>query len=338
MNELATMLQESVSRLFEDLAGPETLEAAEGGTWPAALWKALEETAVTQTLVPESAGGVGASWREAEVVLRAAGRYVAPVPLAEGLVAAWLCARDGLEVPPGILSLAPHAELRRDGERISGALKRVPWGAQAAAVLAEVEGRLVLLDSSAAEVSSGNNLAKEPRDTLRFLAVAPLALGSQDRAGAVQRFGALARACQIAGALELLVAESVQFANDRVQFGRPIGKFQAIQHQLAVLASETAAARAAAGSACLVADGPDPAFEIAVAKVRCGEAAGQGARIAHAVHGAIGFTYEHALHFATRRLWSWRSEFGAESHWSDVLGGEALARGADQLWDYVSAR
>lgn len=339
MNELATMLHESVSRLFEDLAGAEVLEAAETGTWPAELWKALEETAVTQTLVPEASGGVGATWREAEVVLRAAGRHAAPVPLAETLVAAWLCAHGGHEVPSGMLSLACDADLRLDGGRVAGVLKRVPWGAQAVAVLAEVEGRLVLLDPSTAEVSSAKNLAKEPRDTLRFDAVAPLALGSQaDRAGAVKTFGALARSCQMAGALEHLLAECVQFANDRVQFGRPIGKFQAIQHQLAVLASETAAARAAASNGCRVADGADPTFEIAVAKIRCGEAAGKGARIAHAVHGAIGFTYEHALHFATRRLWSWRSEFGAEPHWSDVLGGEALARGADQLWDYVSAR
>ncbi|NIW85757.1 MAG: acyl-CoA dehydrogenase, partial [Gammaproteobacteria bacterium] len=70
-------------------------------------WQALEETAVTQALVPEDAGGVGASWRDAEVVLRAAGRHTAPVPLAETMVAAWLCSRCGLEVPEGVLSLAP---------------------------------------------------------------------------------------------------------------------------------------------------------------------------------------------------------------------------------------
>ncbi len=338
MNELATMLHESVTRLFEDLAGRETLEAAEEGTWPEALWKALEETAVTQALVPEEVGGVGASWREAEVVLRAAGRHTAPVPLAETIVAAWLCARAGLETPSGILTLAPEATVRRDGGRYSGTLKRVPWGTRATAVLAEAGDELVLLDPSGAEVSEGSNLAKEPRDTLGFSGAEPIAVAANPVAGGVKRFGALARACQMAGALEHLLGESVQFANDRVQFGRPIAKFQAIQHQLAVLASETAAARASASGACHVANGSDPGFEIAVAKVRCGEAAGIGARIAHAAHGAIGFTYEHALHFATRRLWSWRAEFGAESYWADELGSGALTRGADRLWDYVTSR
>ena len=135
----------------------------------------------------------------------------------------------------------------------------------------------------------------------------------------------------------MVLGESVQFANDRVQFGRPIGKFQAIQHQLAVLASETAAARAASSAACIAADSRQAVFEIAVAKARSGEAAGIGSKIAHATHGAIGFTYEHALHFTTRRLWSWRAEFGAETVWRDRLGRSALDRGAENLWtDLVS--
>ena len=82
MSELSTMLSASVTRLFEDLAGREVLEAAEEGTWPAELWKALEETAVTQALVPEDAGGVGASWSDVEGVLRAAGRHVVALGIA----------------------------------------------------------------------------------------------------------------------------------------------------------------------------------------------------------------------------------------------------------------
>ena len=53
----------------------------------------------------------------------------------------------------------------------------------------------------------------------------------------------------------------------------------------------------------------------------------------HQVHGAIGFTYEHSLHFATRRLWSWRAEFGSESVWAIELGRRVAARGADNLWN-----
>jgi acyl-CoA dehydrogenase len=69
-----------------------------------------------------------------------------------------------------------------------------------------------------------------------------------------------------------------------------------------------------------------------------GEAAGVAAGIAHQVHGAIGFTYEHSLHFWTRRLWSWRAEFGSESRWAAELGRAVVGRGADALWSDLTAR
>ncbi len=59
---------------------------------------------------------------------------------------------------------------------------------------------------------------------------------------------------------------------------------------------------------------------MAVAKARVGEAAGKVAEVCHQVHGAMGFTQEHPLHFATRRLWSWRDEFGHETFWQERIG------------------
>tara|TARA_Y100000590_G_C15723203_1_gene1014210 strand:+ start:681 stop:1718 length:1038 start_codon:yes stop_codon:yes gene_type:complete len=344
MNELAQILSESVTRLFEDLATREVLEEAETGIWPENLWKELEEMGVMQALVPEESGGVGASWNEVESVIRAAGRYCIPVPLVETMVASWLCSSCGLEVPKGILTLAAGGKLEGSGSKVKGVLDRVPWGGRATAILAEAvidgEDSIVLLEPDSGEKLAGQNLAKEPRDTLSFTNCAILTgnpLSKDFPKGLVELYGALARSVQITGALENLLGESVQFANDRVQFGRPIGKFQAIQHQLAILASETAAARAASSAACTAADSKKAFFEIAVAKARSGEAAGIGSKIAHATHGAIGFTYEHALHFTTRRLWSWRAEFGAEAVWRDRLGEKALDRGADNLWtDLVS--
>jgi acyl-CoA dehydrogenase len=105
-----------------------------------------------------------------------------------------------------------------------------------------------------------------------------------------------------------------------------------------VLAGHAAAAGIAAERAFAAADSGDLGFHVAVAKIRAGEAAGLAAGIAHQVHGAIGFTYEHVLQFATRRLWSWRSEFGTESRWAEELGRAACARGADRLWEYVTGR
>ncbi len=351
-SELRTLLGDTVTRLFTDLVTKELIESAEKGAWPEALWRALEEGGLTLPLVPEALGGAGGTWLDAHVVVRAAGRHAAPVPLAETIVASWLLAGAGLEVPFGPLTLAPvHRDdvltLARAGGgwRVRGSAARVPWGAAAGhvVVVGEADGRtmIALVARGAARVTADRNLALEPRDTLVFddapvLAAAPAAAGLG--ADAVTLYGALARSAQMAGALESLLTQSTRYVGERRQFGRPIGSFQAIQHQLAVLAGHAAAAGIAAERAFAAADTGDPGFEVAVAKIRSGEAAGLGASIAHQVHGAIGFTYEHSLHFATRRLWSWRAEFGSESRWATELGRTVTARGADALWADLTAR
>ena len=155
--------------------------------------------------------------------------------------------------------------------------------------------------------------------------------------------GATVRSLQIAGALEAILAMSVAYANERVAFERKIGKFQAVQQNLARLAGETAAALAAAGSAADTiahADAFDDTvmLEAAAAKIRAGEAAAEGAAIAHQVFGAIGFTNEHVLHRFTLRMLAWRDDFGNESHWAAALGGMIAARGADEFWPMLAAR
>jgi acyl-CoA dehydrogenase len=348
--ELRTLLADTVGRIFTDLCTKELIESAEKGAWPDKLWRALEEGGLTLPLVPEARGGAGGVWRDAHVVVRAAGHHAAPVPLAETIVASGLLAGAGLDVPLGPLTLAPvHRDERltlargAGAWRVRGAASRVPWGGTAGhvVVVAEAEGRpmVALVAREAARVSPDRNLAREPRDTLTFddapvLAAAPAAAG----ADAVTLQGALVRAAQMAGALDSLLQQSVRYATERRQFGRPIGSFQAIQHQLAVLAGHAAAAGIAAERAFAAAEAGDPTLEVAAAKIRAGEAAGIAAGIAHQVHGAIGFTYEHSLHFATRRLWSWRAEFGSESSWAEALGRRVTARGADRLWPDLTAR
>jgi alkylation response protein AidB-like acyl-CoA dehydrogenase len=160
---------------------------------------------------------------------------------------------------------------------------------------------------------------------------------------ALMLMGAAVRANQMAGALQSILDRSVAYAKERVAFERPIGGFQAVQHNLARLAGETAAALAAAGSAA-DAIASEPAFndavllEVASAKIRVGEAAETGAAIAHQVHGAIGFSREHVLHRYTQRLWAWRDDFGSESHWAARLGAHIARGGADALWATLAAR
>jgi acyl-CoA dehydrogenase len=352
MTELGALLGPTVTRLFTDLVTKELIESAEKGAWPDKLWRAVEEGGLTLPLVPEAAGGAGGTWLDAYLVVRAAGKHNAPVPLAETIVAGWLLAQAGLEVPLGPLTLAPVHEderltlARANGSwRLSGTVSRVPWGAVAGHVvaLAEADGApmVALVRQGAGRVTADRNLALEPRDTLAFegapvVAAAP----AGDRIGTdvIAVHGALIRAAQMAGAVESLLEQSVRYVTERKQFGRPIGSFQAIQHNLAIVAGHVAAAGIAAEHAFRAADRGDPAFEVAAAKVRAGEAAGVCAGLAHQAHGAIGFTYEHSLHFSTRRLWSWRAEFGSESRWAVRLGQRVAARGADQLWSDLTTR
>jgi acyl-CoA dehydrogenase len=352
MTELGSLLADTVTRLFNDLVTKELIESAERGAWPDKLWRALEEGGLTLPLVPEAGGGAGGAWVDAHVVVRAAGKSAAPVPLAETIVGGWLLAQAGLEVPLGPLTLAPVRESERlqltraaGSRRLSGTVSGVPWGAAAGhvVVVAEAdEGPMVaLVTRGSGRVTPDRNLALEPRDTLAFdgaPVVASAPASARLAAQAVTVYGAMVRAAQMAGAVESLLEQSVRYATERKQFGRPIGNFQAIQHNLAILAGHVAAAGIAAEHAFRAADRGDPGFEVAVAKVRAGEAAGIGAGIAHQAHGAIGFTYEHSLHFATRRLWSWRAEFGSESRWALRLGQGVAARGADRLWSDLTAR
>ena len=155
--------------------------------------------------------------------------------------------------------------------------------------------------------------------------------------------GCVVRSVQTAGALEAILDMTVRYANERVAFERPIAKFQAVQHNLARLAGEVAAAMTAAHSA---ADAIARArhvrrrvfLEATAAKIRSAEAAQEGAAIAHQVHGAIGFTKEHILHRFTLRMLAWRDDFGNESHWAVALGNAIAARGADEFWPLVAAR
>ncbi|MGE0224171.1 MAG: acyl-CoA dehydrogenase family protein [Acetobacteraceae bacterium] len=342
------LLRETAERLFREHCTQAVLRAADEGIWPAAAWTAVGEAGLNLALLPESAGGYGVAVTDALSLLRVAGEHALPLPLAETMLAGWMLAQAGIAVPAGPLTVAPVAGaeslvLQPDGAgwRLTGTAHRVPWGrnAVAAAVLAERDGAglVALVPREAWTVEQEANVAHEPRDTLHFhggvTAAAPAGLTRAELRAA----GAAIRAQQLAGGLVRLTAMTTQYAQDRIQFGRPIGKFQAIQQNLAVLAGQTAAACAAADLAAeAVADGLR-VLPIAAGKARAGEAAGIGASIAHQVHGAIGFTFEHALHFVTRRLWSWRDEFGNETEWNRLLGRHMAAAGADRLWAGITA-
>ena len=202
------------------------------------------------------------------------------------------------------------------------------------------QGRSVV-SHSGEDVKTAPDLETYFFDKVKPIAVKPAQKGFDQTS--LMLMGGVARSLQIAGSLETMLDVSVRYSNERVAFEKKISKFQAVQHNLAKLAGEAAAALAAASSAAdAVAN--STAFdesiflEAAAAKIRCAEAAEKGAAIAHQVHGAIGFTKEHILHRYTMRALAWREDFGNESHWAVELGKLVAARGADELWPLVASR
>jgi acyl-CoA dehydrogenase len=352
--ETENIVAETAEKIFADLADVQTINHDKKGKWKLPFWQALSEAGLPLSWVPEDCGGAGASLAEGFSVLSAVGRFAIAVPLAETMLAGWLLSQAGIGSPEGMMTVAPSQPkdriTRNADDTLSGRARGVPFAREARhfAVLAEGSGGLsiALVAAASCRIEAGLNLAGDDSDTVIFTNASPSAIkpapGGFDQT-ALMLMGAVVRSLQIAGSLESMLDISVRYSNERVAFEKKISKFQAVQHNLARLAGETAAAMTAASSAAdTIATAQkfnDAVFlEATAAKIRCAEAAEKAAAIAHQVHGAIGYTLEHVLHRYTMRALAWRDDFGNESYWAVELGRRIAARGADELWPLVASR
>ena len=253
------MLCDGATRLFTNHVTQKMLDAAKQDGWSAALWNELEQAELPRVGVPETAGGAGGSLSDFAAVLRISAQHAAPVPLAETGLAGWLLAAAGITVPRGPLTVGPVLDEKitvgKDGSgwRVSGTLTRVPFAriAKQLIVLADsVQGPMVVaVDATHCRITPGRNLGYEPRDAIvlnRVAALSAAAAGAGITRASLTARGALLRAVQIGGALEHALHLACEHAKQRVQFGRKIAQFQAIQQELARCGGEVAAAVAAA--------------------------------------------------------------------------------------------
>lgn len=344
------LVRQSVAGLAREHCPPEEVVAAEG-SWLPKLWQALVDSGMATVSLPESLGGSGGDLHDAAIVVAEVSRRAGPVPVMETtFLACWL---HGLAQVP--MASGPHAvallepsggvEVTEDGDglRLRGSADRVAWAGicEQLLLVATVAGRTVLarVDPSTCKITPGRSLAGEPRDRVGFddLNVPAASCWTLDvEMDAVRRRGALGRVIQMTAALESVLEISVRYAGEREQFGRPIARFQSVRQLLAQLAGETGIAVAACHGALLDAGSTDAEFAIAAAKTRVSGAASKGAALAHQVLGAIGMTREHELHLHTRRLWSWREEYGNETWWSRRVADQVRDAGADGLWTLVA--
>lgn len=340
LSDTGAMLAETTARLLSRIADDATIRAARVGTWPQEAWDAAVEQGLPLALV-EGEQGFGVPLDEGLALIGLFGRHALPLPLAETMIGNAVLARAGLPVAEGVLALVPQGAgiaLRQDGAgwHATGTADRIAWGRDAVALVIEDEGRIALVTSGFQVVERGENVAGMPRD--RIAIDAPAHTASPIGASLLEA-GALVRALAMAGALQTLVELTVVHVTERVQFGRALSGFQAVQHSLARLACEAAAASAAADLAADAFANASPQFDIAIAaaRARISDAAGIAIGIAHQLHGAIGFTEEHRLHWFTTALWSWRDEFGSAAWWTRRLGAAALGQSKQAYWPFITA-
>lgn len=321
---------DSFERLLADASAPRVVRAIEAGESPANLWRAIEDSGFPDALVPEAQGGFGLPLSQVLGVVVATGYHAVPVPVAHTMFARAALAQAGAQVPRGPIAIAFAADEQDGGV----ACRHVPGARVAEWIAAPLRDRWLLLPRADAQCTPSGihgslhaDLEWPTGASAVFASRMPLAWHDA---------GALAAAAQIAGALQRVLDITLKFANERVQFGRPLGKFQAIQHQLAVMAEHVAATHMAAQIGFDSEAAWPKHLRAAAAKARASEAAGLVAPMAHAIHGAIGITAELDLQLYTRRLHEWRADFGSERTWNTVVG-RALLAGGESTLDFMRA-
>ena len=333
MSELRQLLLDTASRLFEGASADAVFDDVEAGRFPADHWRAVDENGLVDMLLPEEAGGARVEFGDAMAVVRAAGRFALPLPLIETVIGRRVLFDAGLEAPPGPLG----------GVADIGA-SEVLWPGEISALVGADEGRVGWIAAGEIDFEPGTNSAGEPVGRLKALPpMPPGQIGSVGPGPSPSILMAAARSAMIAGAMERILDLTIDHVQGRVQFGRPLARFQAVQQLVAVMASHAAVVGVAADTAtaaietALEGAGGDATFMASCAKARASEACYEVTRIAHQLHGAIGYTREHDLHRFTRRLWTWRDADGDEGYWQQRVGAMAVEAGGDGLWPLLAS-
>ena len=328
-----SLFNDAADKLLANLCSLETVRQVELTHDAAAMWTTIENSGFTDAWVDEAAGGAGLSWHDTFGLLLAAGRHALPLPLGPTMYVRSLLAQTGHAQIQGCATLATQAIQSPQGEVVAHA---VPFGRVAAWVAMNLNGKSWLLPTTAAS-HEGPAVHGSLQSRLRWATWPANAISLGD-VKPLREVGAALWAGMMAGAMTAVLDRTVAYANERSQFGKSIGKFQAIQQQLSQMAEHVHAVHMAAEMA--FAHGAPASDDplAALAKARTSEAVSLVAATAHGVHGAMGTTAEYPLHLWTRRLHEWRMDFGSEALWQRLLGEALLQESAGSVLDFVLTR
>ena len=341
-------LRDAARDLLDGLAAPERVRAHTAGTEPfdRALWDAMVEQGWLGVSLPEASGGLGLGAVEMAVLLEEIGRHVAPVPFRSTALAIGACSR------------APRSEdvtALLTGARVAC----IAWSARADAVTAAGNGDTWALTGRADPVIDGpvadlaivpavapdgpalfavdlNDANRPPREAamdltrpigwLHLDATTATRLGGTDAVDALADHGATFTAAEMLGSASRVLEMATDYAKERVQFGRPIGSFQAVKHRCADMHVDVEGMRSTVYWAawCIGAADPDASIAASTAKTWCSDASKRVMASGLQVHGGIGFTWEHDLHFFLKRAQLDQLAFGDSTYHRERLA--ALVR------------
>lgn len=342
MTTTAAKADPELVKLASDFFGArstfELVEQAEKDGLPRELWREIEELGISR-LAADDADASQGTVLDLVAVLHHAAAHAAPIPLAETSLAAWALTRAGLEVPDGPLTVAVPADppdARLDGNLLSGAFPAVPWARSAQAIVAVLprpDGScaVAVVSPDTCRLRHGTDLAGQPRDDVTVETEALAVAVGRLRFDAFLRRGALLRSAQIAGALEAVALLTRRYTADRVQFGKPLAAFQAVQHHLVALEQAATLTKLTVDRAAAAVRIDEAEFEIWALKLVANQNARLAARAAHQAHGAIGMTREYPLQQLTRRLNTWRADNGTDRELSARLGALTAGRSFHDL-------
>jgi len=324
------LLKDSLERLLQDLCPPSAIGKVESQGNAKSIWDTLEESGFADLLMSEESGGAGLSWIDAYTLFFLCGQYCLPVPLGSTAYVRALLAKKGLEQVVGTISISSNIQSNDSGQIASPS---TPFGKVADWVMGNINYKTYLLPVGDAIVeNTGVHGSLQGHLLWNGIPAAAIDLGVEEP---IRDAGALMWTAMMAGAMSEMMKMVLVHANDRQQFGKSIGKFQAIQQQISVLAECVQAATIAAEMTCQSGPDTENILAIAAGKARVSELALQVNSIAHAVHGAMGITEEFHLHYLTRRLNEWRLDYGSEGYWQEKLGKAYLNSSAEGALDFL---
>jgi alkylation response protein AidB-like acyl-CoA dehydrogenase len=322
---------DSAERLFAQECTGAHIRQIESGGETTALWDALAGAGFSDALLPESVDGAGLALPDVWPILFCMGRHILPLPYGHTMLArAWLH-QHGQVLVDGPITFSPF-QVVSDARGLTA--HAVNFGRVAQWVLAQQGKQVWLLPVGRAQIvpcGAYGSLDADLHWDTEVMQAASLGDWASDQFAELL---ALSLAVLIAGAADRVLEMTLAHANQRVQFGKPIGKFQALQQQISEVAELTFGARMASEMSCRSNTWQPAPMLAALAKCQTSQAVARISAVAHAVHGAIGVTQEFDLQLYTRRLNEWARAGGAETFWASVLGQQVLSSGVSSV-DFI---